>query len=418
VELQDYANRWIAEQGESAASALFLDDASGIDTPERTTLGMQLALRLDQAAAQAKDPETVTAAEVMMDEVVDKLETMATSAGQGLRVFGMWSRMSPQGILRKAVQQIEKDQDARVLAKIGVSPSQATNIVNASGQEITEDNEILTLWNMMQADGPTARGRSIAATLRAIMPRARDWRRTIDENFALAGLRQQMTDSGGERLVRGFFQMLAPAREQPGPMASFDRATQELLSQTMREVAERAGIVPQNVSQQPDAVDRIVMAMSNDPLRMDKLAAAEAMMQEQLAERPELRAAWEEATAAMATQIAGPGLLRRTLRTALQGMRPDWAAAFNTGRPMVQAAAGIRQAAVGQVMQQVRGRLGPAQNQNPVMLPALEAELNAAFDEIATERFAAWQVQREQVAARARVAEARRRFLEIGRAHV
>ncbi len=107
VELQDYANRWIADQGESAASALFLDDASGIDTPERTTLGMQLALRLDQAAAQSKEPETVTAAEVMMDEVVDKLETMATSAGQGLRVFGMWSRMSPQGILRKAVQQIE-----------------------------------------------------------------------------------------------------------------------------------------------------------------------------------------------------------------------------------------------------------------------------------------------------------------------
>jgi len=108
VELQAYANQWIASQGENAAAALFLDDASGIDTPERTVLGMQLALRLDQAAGQTNDPNTTQSIEVLMDEVVDKLETMATAAGQGLRVFGMWSRMSPQGILRAALRQIEK----------------------------------------------------------------------------------------------------------------------------------------------------------------------------------------------------------------------------------------------------------------------------------------------------------------------
>lgn len=108
VELQSYANQWISRQGENAATALFLDDQSGLDTPERTVLGMQLALRLDQAAKQITDPALVESVEATMDEVVDKLETMATSAGQGLRVFGMWSRMSPQGILRNALRQIEK----------------------------------------------------------------------------------------------------------------------------------------------------------------------------------------------------------------------------------------------------------------------------------------------------------------------
>lgn len=124
AELQAHANAWIAEQGETAAVALFLDDTSGLATPERTVLGMQLALRLDRLAAATADPEVQQAVEGSMDEVLDQLETLASAAGQGLRVFGMWNKMSPEGILRQAIRSIEKARDRRGAKPKPADPAQ------------------------------------------------------------------------------------------------------------------------------------------------------------------------------------------------------------------------------------------------------------------------------------------------------
>ncbi len=108
-EMQAAANRWIAGQGLDGAAALFLDDESGLDVVERTVLGMQVALRIDKAAGQiASDASAVSAADALMDEVENKLEELAGAAGHGLRAFGMWARMSPEGILRKVQRDFER----------------------------------------------------------------------------------------------------------------------------------------------------------------------------------------------------------------------------------------------------------------------------------------------------------------------
>lgn len=410
--------QWIADNGGLVgATSLFLDEASGLKDFERNALGQQLAIAWDLRAVRMErrgDTQGVHQAEAALESVSRTLEVQGTKAGQALRAFGLWSKLSPRGLVRATQRRVDTAREEHLGTATGADPAKLVEAVNTAAQPLPSDNQLQTEWDAMLSNTPEALRRKLADLLKQMIPQATDYRKRIEETIVRAGLgmREQLTQDGAENLVRQWFQLMAGPRDRPGPLSAFDRATQELLRQTMREAAARAGLVAENVSVQPDAIDRIVMGMSNDPLKMDKLRAAEEIMQERLAGSPDLRAAWEEATVAMAEQIAGPALLRRTLRAALRGMNPDWANAFNTGRPMAQAADGIRAAAVGQVMAQVQARLGPAVNQNPQLLPGLEAELNASFNELAAERYASWLVAREAQVNRARVAEARRRFLE------
>ena len=410
--------QWIADNGGLAgATSLFLDEASGLKDFERNALGQQLAIAWDLRAVRMErqgNTEAVHQAEAALESVSRTLEAQGTKAGQALRAFGLWSKLSPRGLVRATQRRVDAAREEHLGKTTGADPAALVTAVNEAAQPRPEDKQLQTDWDTMLSNTPEALRRRLADLLQQLMPRPVDYRRRIDETIvrAAVGMREQLTQQGADGLVRQWFQMMAGPRDRPGPLSAFDRATQELLRQTMREAAARAGLVAENESVQPDAIDRIVMGMSNDPLKMDKLAAAEEIMQERLAGSPDLRAAWEEATVAMASQIAGPALLRRSLRGVLQGIKPNWTQAFNTGRPMQEAVDGIRAAAVGQVMAQVQARLGPALNQNPELLPGLEAELNAAFGELAAERYASWQVAREAQVNRARVAEARRRFLE------
>ena len=277
------------------------------------------------------------------------------------------------------------------------------------------ESEIETLWRLMNEARGTNRGAAIAAALKAFMPNGpRNLSRA--NQTALANFRQQMQQRGGENLARSFWQLMSNTpRAEPGSLASFDAATQSMLADLLKRAVEKAGLAGDTTSIQPDAVAKLAMNLSQDPLRWDKIAAADEAVQAEIeaiedpVRREALRAAWEDATSTMSYAIGGPALMRRALRDQMQNSPPNWKAAFDTGRPMQEAIATDRTAVVNAAMAKIDALLtSEAARAN---LPALRQEMEAAFNDIAAERYAGWLQGRERLAAQQKTNEARANFM-------
>jgi hypothetical protein len=277
------------------------------------------------------------------------------------------------------------------------------------------ESEIETLWRLMNEARGTQRGAAIAAALKAFMPNGpRNLSRA--NQTALANFRQQMQQRGGENLARSFWQLMSNTpRAEPGSLASFDAATQSMLADLLKRAVEKAGLAGDTTSIQPDAVAKLAMNLSQDPLRWDKIAAADEAVQAEIeaiedpVRREALRAAWEDATSTMSYAIGGPALMRRALRDQMQNSPPNWKAAFDTGRPMQEAIAADRTAVVNAAMAKIDALLtSEAARAN---LPALRNEMEAAFNDIAAERYAGWLQGRERLAAQQKTNEARANFM-------
>jgi hypothetical protein len=96
------ANAIIDERGLEGAAALVNDSSVPVPDHVRVALGMQVMLRADKAAREARNSGDLPLAAQLWQtvakthEVVDKL---GTQAGRAVQAFSMWTRMTPEGIL-------------------------------------------------------------------------------------------------------------------------------------------------------------------------------------------------------------------------------------------------------------------------------------------------------------------------------
>jgi len=295
----------------------------------------------------------------------DELAKRASEAGRMLNIIQAIARLTPEGYIRSVERVRQKKVDAATEQQFGTQ--------NVMG-------EIEKLWRMMQEAGATNRGLAIAAALKAFMPSRKNAARLIDQLFPQAGIRDRMT-KGGEGLVRDFFQMIAGPRDPKGPLAEFDESIQSALSSMLRKVMEARGLVADNQTVQATDIDKLVRSVSADPLRFDKIAAADAAMQDELAKiedaerRATLQQAWEEATSKMYTNVANEATLRRAVNAELKAEGVRWNEMFDKG----QKPAALRAKVVDAVMQKV-GALVTGQTDPTAEIAELEKRLQAETD--------------------------------------
>jgi len=329
---------------------------------------------------------------------IDALMEMASEAGRTLNIWNAIARLTPEGFLRSQERIRTRKVNEATEQQFG-----ATNVMS----------EIEKLWRMMQEAGATDRGLAIAAALKAFMPSRKNAAALIDKLFPQAGIRDRMT-KGGEALVRDFFQMMAGPRDPKGPLAEFDESIQSALSSMLRKVMEARGLVADNQTVQATDIDKLVRSVSADPLRFDKIAAADAAMQDELAKiedderRATLQQAWEEATSKMYTNVANEATLRRAVNAELKGEGVKWNEMFDKG----QKPAALRAKVVDAVMTKVGALLtDPTDSTVKANLDMLRSEVGAAFDFIAETKRVQWLAYRAGVEARRRVAERRKDML-------
>jgi len=232
----------------------------------------------------------------------------------------------------------------------------------------------------------------------------------------LANFRTQMRQQGGETLARNFWQLMSNTpRQQPGALASFDSATQTMLADLLKRAVTKAGLAGNTTSIQPDAIQKLVLNLSNDNLRWEKIAAADEAVQAEIdaikddTRREAVRAAWESATSDMSFAIGGPALLRRALRDQMKDSPPNWKAAFDTGKPILEAVANDRVTFVNAAMVKIQNAL--TTKEGLAKIPALRAEMEVVFNDIAIERYESWLQGRERTANQQKTATARADFM-------
>jgi hypothetical protein len=355
-------------------------------------------LNVLSARAGNAPPEATDLADDFVDRAISIVQRLGTELGRGLNIFNALARLTPEGFIRRRMRQHAKGVDEVIR------------------QNFTGDlrGEIERLWKMMQEAGNTPRGEAFAAALKAFMPRRVDRKKNIESLFKSAGFRERMA-KGGESLVRDFFQMMAGPRDQAGPLAEFDASIQSALSGMLRKVMESKGLVAENQSVQATDIDKLVRSVSADALRFEKIAAADAAMQEELdkIEDPERRAvlqqAWEEATSKMYTNIASEATLRRAVNAELKETPVNWTDLYNSNK----GTDAEKRRVVAAVMAKVEALLTNAGDKNVQQnLDMLRSEVAEAFDQVAAIKRAQWLAGREAAESRRRTAERKAAFVE------
>jgi hypothetical protein len=200
--------------------------------------------------------------------------------------------------------------------------------IEQTAKDVTTDtveNEILMLWERMMDEGDSDIGLQIASLLRSLMPQQRaNLRDRINGMFTEAGFRERMNARGGE-LARQFFNILLPGEAQErGALADFDQAVQKALADRLRQIMIDLGMVQENQTTNDRSLEQLVMSLSDDPLRADKIQRAIAAFEARLEQEtdPEMQAAlrdaWETVTAQLTTSIASPAVIRRVIRNQME----------------------------------------------------------------------------------------------------
>lgn len=101
AEWQQRANDFLEAEGAEGAYALMSDPDSGLSDSDRVAIGLQLILHLDEQIKQTQlAGGDITALDDLLYETAEWIEHKGTKLGQAVRVFGMWTRMSAEGVLR------------------------------------------------------------------------------------------------------------------------------------------------------------------------------------------------------------------------------------------------------------------------------------------------------------------------------
>lgn len=420
---------FIRVQGRDAALSAFQNEDSGIRPEVRIAGLMQLAQQFDALAAfeRAKGNDAGSDAfDSLLERAVEAkaaLESIGNETGRNLAMYNTWARLSPDGVLRRFERMLEKELRTKVEGDLGTKYDDVLKELQRLRQDFAKatgltKSELRQAWELFdQAAMNVDARKAVYDVLKGLRPRkVSPSSDTIQRMFATPDTIRGQMNKEGETLVRNFFQMMAGPRPQAGPLTEFDTSIQQALGQMLRKVMTEQGLVNDGESLQMKDIDRLVRAVSADPLRFDKIAAADAKMQEELdaiedeAQRETLRQAWEEATAQMVTNIGGEPTIRRVLNQELKGTA--WNAAFDTGKPRAEAVQSIKDKAVGAVMAKVKGKLTDADKTVANNVAMLQQEVEEAFDRIRDVKFAQWLEGRERAATADRAKKAKAAFME------
>jgi hypothetical protein len=129
VETLGQANAIIDQMGLPAAAAMVRDAGAPIPAHVRVALGMQVMLRLDQAARAARNAGDTAGAAAMwqqVGEIGSYVDSLGTEAGRAVQAFAMWARMTPEGMLASFEKRVRDANDGtmpalppEVLTKLG-----------------------------------------------------------------------------------------------------------------------------------------------------------------------------------------------------------------------------------------------------------------------------------------------------------
>jgi len=139
AEWQATANRFIEENGPADAFALMTDPDSGLADSDRVAIGLQLILSLDAQIREfeaAGDSASAADLDDLLYETAQWIELKGTKLGQAVRVFGMWTRMSAEGVLRAFERQVAEARENDLQTRLGTDPAKlAADITTAAAEE-------------------------------------------------------------------------------------------------------------------------------------------------------------------------------------------------------------------------------------------------------------------------------------------
>gem|GEM_PF-6134777 len=142
AEWQARANTFIEEHGLEGAFALMMDPDSGLSPSDQVALGLQLILSTDaaiRAAERAGDAARVEMLDELLYETSEHVELLGTRLGQGVRVFGMWSRMSAEGVLGTFERKVDEAREKDMAVKVGGKPEDiAAEVTAAAAEELAD----------------------------------------------------------------------------------------------------------------------------------------------------------------------------------------------------------------------------------------------------------------------------------------
>jgi len=142
AEWQARANGFIEDNGLEGAFVLLMDSESGLSPTDQVALGLQLILSLDAEIKLAEQTGDTARAELLDDllhETAEHVEMLGTKMGQGVRVFGMWTRMSAEGVLRAFERKVNQAREADMEVKLGGKPEDIAAQVDEIAKEETAD---------------------------------------------------------------------------------------------------------------------------------------------------------------------------------------------------------------------------------------------------------------------------------------
>lgn len=427
----DKAREFIKSKGSRQAALLALQgEAHGLDFEVQEAALLQLFLQFDGLANlenssgnEAGTQEFDDYADLAM-QARDKVAEIANKLGRGMNILNAYMRMSPEGQLRRFERTLEKVRAEKAQTLFGVEYEKLKKELAKAKKQLAEalkgiePSDLQKLRRKAKATGVSSDAqKAINDVLNALRQKRIDTKAQIERLFPQAGMRDEM-NKRGEELVRNFFQMMAGPRPQEGALTEFDKSIQQALSQMLRKVMTEQGLVNDNESLQIKDIDRLVRSVSGDPLRFDKIRAADAKMQSELdaIEDPErretLRQAWEEATAKMASNIGGESVIRRVINDNLKTAKADFNTLFDTGKPRAEAVKALRDKTVADVMAQLESKLtDPADSTVQRNVEMLRDEVGAAFDQIRDVKFGQWLANRERIARQNEVNERKKDFI-------
>lgn len=142
AEWQGRANAFIEDNGIEGAFTLLMDPESGLSPSDQIALGLQLILSLDaevRAAELTGDTERAAMLDDMLYETAEAVQITGTKLGQGVRVFGMWTKMSAQGVLAMFERKVNEARENDMELKLGERPEDIAADVEETARETRDE---------------------------------------------------------------------------------------------------------------------------------------------------------------------------------------------------------------------------------------------------------------------------------------
>jgi hypothetical protein len=140
AEWQQRANAFLDAEGPEAAFAVMTDPDSGLSDSDRVAIGLQLILYLDEQIKQTQIAGgDISVLDDLLYEAAEWIEQRGTKLGQAVRVFGMWTRMSAEGVLRAFERKVHAARETHVSLNLGQDPAKIADEVSATAAEERSD---------------------------------------------------------------------------------------------------------------------------------------------------------------------------------------------------------------------------------------------------------------------------------------